>query len=147
MPERIQMTRNKPWRHLSPDAVIVDRRTKYGNPFELGKRTALARVPAAMSDAEWEYEDRISAPGMRHDFFHADGRVTRHTIRLMSLDEVLAAYREWATREVGPAHLEWANWRFTLEDVRRELRGRDLACWCKLDQPCHADVLLELANA
>lgn len=28
-----------------------------------------------------------------------------------------------------------------------ELRGRDLACWCPLDQPCHADVLLELANA
>lgn len=22
-----------------------------------------------------------------------------------------------------------------------------LACWCPLDQPCHADVLLELANA
>mgnify|MGYP003430463124 CR=1 FL=1 len=28
-----------------------------------------------------------------------------------------------------------------------ELRGHDLACWCPLDQPCHADVLLELANA
>ncbi len=28
----------------------------------------------------------------------------------------------------------------------RELRGKDLACWCRLDQPCHADVLLELAN-
>lgn len=27
-----------------------------------------------------------------------------------------------------------------------DLRGRDLACWCPLDQPCHADVLLELAN-
>jgi hypothetical protein len=26
------------------------------------------------------------------------------------------------------------------------LRGRDLACWCPLDKPCHADVLLELAN-
>ena len=26
------------------------------------------------------------------------------------------------------------------------LLGRDLACWCPLDQPCHADVLLELAN-
>jgi hypothetical protein len=26
------------------------------------------------------------------------------------------------------------------------IRGRDLACWCPLDQPCHADVLLELAN-
>jgi hypothetical protein len=27
------------------------------------------------------------------------------------------------------------------------LRGKDLMCWCALDQPCHADVLLELANA
>jgi len=27
-----------------------------------------------------------------------------------------------------------------------ELRGKNLACWCPLDAPCHADVLLELAN-
>jgi len=27
-----------------------------------------------------------------------------------------------------------------------ELRGRDLACWCRTERPCHADVLLELAN-
>ena len=26
------------------------------------------------------------------------------------------------------------------------LRGRDLACWCPLSEPCHADVLLELAK-
>jgi hypothetical protein len=31
--------------------------------------------------------------------------------------------------------------------IRVELRGKDLACWCPLDQPCHADVLLEWANA
>jgi len=30
--------------------------------------------------------------------------------------------------------------------VRRELKGRDLACWCKPDESCHADVLLEIAN-
>jgi hypothetical protein len=34
----------------------------------------------------------------------------------------------------------------TPEDARRELAGRDLACWCPLGQPCHADVLLEIAN-
>lgn len=28
-----------------------------------------------------------------------------------------------------------------------ELRGKNLACWCARNQPCHADVLLELANA
>jgi len=27
-----------------------------------------------------------------------------------------------------------------------ELRGHDLACWCSLDEQCHADVLLEIAN-
>lgn len=31
-------------------------------------------------------------------------------------------------------------------EMARELRGRDLACFCPLDQPCHADVLIELAN-
>ena len=31
--------------------------------------------------------------------------------------------------------------------ARDELRGQHLACWCPLDQPCHADVLLEIANA
>lgn len=36
--------------------------------------------------------------------------------------------------------------RITTADVVRELAGRDLACWCPLDQPCHADVLLEIAN-
>lgn len=30
--------------------------------------------------------------------------------------------------------------------VRVALAGRDLACWCPLNQPCHADVLLEIAN-
>lgn len=27
-----------------------------------------------------------------------------------------------------------------------ELRGKNLACWCRLDQACHADILLKLAN-
>lgn len=35
---------------------------------------------------------------------------------------------------------------FSVAEIRRELAGHDLACWCPLDQPCHADVLLELAN-
>lgn len=26
------------------------------------------------------------------------------------------------------------------------LRGKNLACWCKPGRPCHADVLLEMAN-
>jgi hypothetical protein len=37
--------------------------------------------------------------------------------------------------------------RVGVDDVQRELRGRDLACYCPLDGPCHADVLLEIANS
>ena len=35
---------------------------------------------------------------------------------------------------------------FARDHIRAELVGKDLACWCPLDGPCHADVLLEIAN-
>lgn len=35
----------------------------------------------------------------------------------------------------------------SIEQVQRHLRGKDLACWCRLEDACHADVLLEVANA
>jgi hypothetical protein len=30
--------------------------------------------------------------------------------------------------------------------LREDLKGKNLACWCKQGTPCHADALLELAN-
>lgn len=30
--------------------------------------------------------------------------------------------------------------------IKTELKGKDLICWCAPD-PCHADVLLEIANS
>ncbi|HZF92039.1 DUF4326 domain-containing protein [Streptomyces sp.] len=44
-------------------------------------------------------------------------------------------YGSWAASQSGLAAA-----------ARRQLAGRDLMCWCPPDQPCHADVLLELAN-
>lgn len=34
----------------------------------------------------------------------------------------------------------------SLREIRAELGGKNLACWCKLGDFCHADVLLEIAN-
>ena len=48
-------------------------------------------------------------------------------------EQVVSAYRSWLTSEL----------RYE-PDLLEPLRGRDLACWCPLDAPCHADVLLEL---
>ena len=36
--------------------------------------------------------------------------------------------------------------RFTVDDVVSELRGHDLACWCRPGAACHGEVLLEIAN-
>lgn len=52
--------------------------------------------------------------------------------------EAVARYREWIkTSREG---------RFVASCAAQNLWGLDLACWCTLDQPCHADVLLEIAN-
>lgn len=37
--------------------------------------------------------------------------------------------------------------KLALQSTLDKLRGKNLSCWCPLDQPCHADVLLELANS
>lgn len=35
----------------------------------------------------------------------------------------------------------------SVDEIRAELAGKNLACWCPVRQPCHADVLLEIANS
>jgi len=41
----------------------------------------------------------------------------------------------------------WATEPHMIAYVREVLAGKNLACWCHPGDPCHADVLLELANA
>lgn len=58
---------------------------------------------------------------------------------------VVGAFQTWLTVEgvtAGiPERKEWM-----LKNLNA-LRGKNLACWCKPGQACHADVLLRLANA
>lgn len=59
------------------------------------------------------------------------------TGRLATPAQVVGLYRHYLINEGPPALVAM---------VRAELAGRDLACWCALDVPCHVDVLLEVAN-
>lgn len=58
-------------------------------------------------------------------------------------------WTEWPCVDAATAVRAFREMKAPTYDVAdmSELRGKDLACWCPLDQPCHADVLLELANA
>jgi hypothetical protein len=63
---------------------------------------------------------------------------------------VVECFRDW----LGPSRSGRDWWQGKESERRRSqilgalnhLHGKNLACWCALDAPCHAAVLLELAN-
>jgi hypothetical protein len=63
------------------------------------------------------------------------GRIDKTPRPPLTREQAVESFRNSWT-----SHLDWTAM------VRSELAGRDLACWCPPGQPCHADVLLELAN-
>ncbi|MFB7224199.1 MULTISPECIES: DUF4326 domain-containing protein [Terrabacteria group] len=131
-PRRIQRRRAKGWR-APADAVYVGRGSRWGNAYPLN--STQVRMPA-LDGSEWEHEGRLGkASGQRHAFVHPDGAVTWHLVQDATPKQVIELYRRWLAE------------RPELVDVmRRDLAGRDLMCWCPPGRPCHADVLLELAN-
>lgn len=52
--------------------------------------------------------------------------------------DAVRAYRHWLASTTQGQRLA--------DQARVELRGYDLACWCPLNHPCHADVLLAIAG-
>lgn len=136
MPERIQRKRIKGWR--KPEgAVYVGRPTRWGNPFRAYKCSCCGY---------WDVRDDNDATYLVN---HAMTRLPEvranpntWTTRDEAIRKAVALYYDDATYWLG-------GWQVTRPDLAAALptlRGRDLACWCPLDQPCHADVLLELAN-
>ncbi len=104
--ERVQLRRTKGWR-MPPDTVKVDRSTRWGNPFVIGR----------------------------------DGSQAECVQRFRDLMAGQVVVEGGASSEEQGAYLAHAH------AHRAELRGKHLACWCRLGTPCHADVLLAFVNA
>lgn len=118
MPERIQIRRVHGFRKPA-NTIYVGRPSIFGNPWT----------------SAWVAETGLIAKGQ--ESFAA-----------------VANYRAWLTwpdekRLALPEENELRKYeerRAKLLAAIETLRGRNLMCWCPLDKPCHADVLLELAN-
>lgn len=125
MTVRIQMSRRHPWRHLHPDAVIVTRGTRWGNPHTVTRQSrkegGMWVVHVALGGTE-TYPTRGEAHQRAVDLFTKD-------LRAAALNDS-ARYTEW----LAP------------------LVGKDLACWCPPTDTdgsglaCHGDVLLKFAR-
>lgn len=120
MPVRIQRQRKKGWK-MPPNTVYVGRGSKWGNPFKPRELTPRSRRKAASLYRSW-INGRLTGARMLKTF------------KATSPCDLVA----WM------AHMVMAR-TFLIKDLH-ELKGKNLACWCPADQPCHADVLLELAN-
>jgi hypothetical protein len=115
-PKRIQRRRSKGWR-MPAGTICVTRPGKWGNPWTVGGAAA-------------------------------SGLFRPECCAQVVVDE----FRAWLTKGRSP-NGEHDGFYREIEIRRRriladlhELRGKDLACWCPIGSPCHADVLLELAN-
>lgn len=98
-------------------AIVVARPTRWGNPWRVGE------VIGTDLDSDYTAGVVIDAALAVDLYRHALLGPAMHRNVLRGLD-------------------------YDAEDVRAELAGFDLCCWCPLDGvPCHADVLLEIANS
>ncbi len=153
-PQRIQRQRTKGWR-MPEGAIYVGRQTVWGNPFgPLGTPYGLVRTGPQHLERfgrSWDYEGRISAHGTQHNmWFSADDIVITH-VRYATRAELVELFRLTLTDPTPGMRMAYPSnggrfMKVTVDDIRVQLEGHDLACFCPPYEPCHADVLLELAN-
>lgn len=135
-PKRIQLQRTKGWRKPG-GAVVVARPTKWGNPFHVSNHHPQLFV---------------------HDDLHVHFRIAKTDDDATEIAQQRAVdlYRSWIESNtiVGLTELPGRKMPPRLARIRgqiigeiKTLAGRDLACWCPPEMPCHTDVLLEIANA
>jgi hypothetical protein len=124
-PQRIQRKRTKGWQ-MPDGAIYVGRPTIYGNPFTVTKVGSCHVSPLLAS--QWRNDPHWHTiwPDDAHWCFKTKADAASRAVELYRY--TLNAFEPDA-------------------DFWQGIKGHDLACWCPLDQPCHADILLEIANA
>lgn len=127
-PLRIQLSRRKGF-SLPENTVVVSRPSKFGNPFKVGSHT--------------------------HELpFIVCKRMTGELDVTLSQAQAVEAFYIWLNHMARGTMLA--------DSAKMFLRGKNLACWCKLCPkhkdglplgekcegcaPCHATLLLEIAN-
>lgn len=126
MPERIQRKRVKGWR-MPEGAVYVGRPTRFGNPVRVDPPSpAIGYDGCSAGDAVEHYHNLVTKRASFHRTTESGAGFWHVTANPVN-----------SRGDIVP----------TEQQIRQSLAGRDLACWCPLDQPCHADILLQIANA
>jgi hypothetical protein len=143
VPVRLQLSRGKGFDlqggsqlRNGLSAVNVARPSRWGNPFNFRSSDNCwnALALGCRGDAKGRHEASVKA--FRNWVDDPRGRVKEWDFGVvMEIKGKSLRLGSRAHADVAPSHAE----------IRQALRGKNLACWCRADQPCHADVLLEIA--
>ena len=127
-PKRIQLRRTKGWRKPA-NCVVVSRPGKRGNVYHVERTGGKHRWPATFGRwCVWTDANPIGLAAAV-EYFDEYGEAVEFAVRQF--------WRYLRLARKGRALARAA---------KRELSGKDVACFCRLDRPCHGDVLLEVAN-
>ena len=138
VPVRIQRSRAKGWR-MPANTVYVGRPTKWGNPFNFrdSEYCWAALSFGCRGDPAGRHEASVRA--------FAEWVLAPHGKRTKSMWLQPKFGGPRGSMNLGPRVK--AGMAPSRSEIMEALGGKNLACFCRLDQPCHADVLLEIANA
>jgi len=132
-PIRLQLSRQKGFSLQAAsraanglDAIKVDRTSPFGNHYAFSK-------------------DPFAKPALWDVFCH--GTIVKSCPTKQEAVEYAVACHRAEVSSPGPHNHRRMYAVPTPVDIAKALRGFNLACWCKSGEPCHADILLEVANA
>jgi hypothetical protein len=125
IPVRLQRKRTKGFKLVSPNElpiVYVGRGTKWGNPYKVVENMVYEK------DGVWELKVNCTN----------EEEAKKTCLELYT--NYLLPYKHGDDLDL----FFFSNSMYEL--IKLELKGKNLACFCPLSEPCHADILLRLAN-
>ncbi len=120
-PVRIQ--RSRQYKQVSPNGLqiaYVGRGSRWGNPFRIVKYS------------DGKYAIKTDSSELCNDILVNNCHAVYNTKEEAARDAV-KCYSLWLPHFVSKSDLN-------------AIKRKNLSCWCRLDQTCHADILLKLAN-
>jgi hypothetical protein len=129
-PVRVQRKRSKGWK-MPPNTVYVGRGTMWGNPFVIKK----------LGHNSWAVISTDTDDGKSHIVLKTNNKKDAVKFAIRAYEFWLLPYSHEAP-SIDLFFFSVSQY----EMIKSKLAGKNLACWCKEGEPCHADILLRLAN-
>ena len=143
-PIRIQRKRTKGWR-MPENTVYVGRGSVWGNPYyaHRGECPNCGTVKWFVQKTPLENSGKPYPINRIYDEIES-----AHDTKVDAIEEAVKRYR-WHADRLDMANKKYNKDCYYKKDrlpVLSDIKGKNLSCWCKLSDSCHADILLELAN-